>query len=184
MAETATVRHTLADYEALPEGAPYQLIEGELVMSPAPTPYHQYILFELAARFRDHVRDRQIGKIYVAPLDVYLSEEDVFQPDILFISRDRAAIVKEKNVQGAPDLIVEVLPLSTSYYDLSAKKRTYEAAGVWEYWIVDPMAKRIEVYESREHRFELASEAAHSGMVRSKVMDGFSVDVAEVFNPE
>ncbi|HET6567708.1 MAG TPA: Uma2 family endonuclease [Rhodothermales bacterium] len=181
MPATLEARHTIADYEALPEGAPYQLIDGELVMSPAPTPNHQDISSELFAALRAFVIENGLGKVYYAPLDVYLSEDDIFQPDILFISRDRLGIITDKNIQGAPDLVVEILSLSTSYYDLTAKKRAYEAAGVKEYWIVDPMAARIEVYENRDGRFEVVSEAEGKGEVDSKVLNSFRLEIEPLF---
>lgn len=173
--------YTYEDYAQLPEGAPYQLIGGELVMSPAPTPRHQRILLNLSVALHLFVEEHDLGAILFAPTDVYLSEIDTPQPDILFIARARLDIIGEKYIEGAPDLIMEILSPSTAYYDLKKKKRLYEASGVKEYWIVDPEAREIEVYALIEGRFDLFGREAGQGSVTSKLLDGFSVNLDDVF---
>ncbi len=173
--------YTYEDYAQLPEGAPYQLIDGELVMSPAPTPRHQRIARNLARALDGFVEERGLGEIFFAPIDVYLSETDTPQPDILFIAKARLGIIGEKYVDGAPDLVMEILSPSTAYHDLKKKKRLYEASGVKEYWIVDPEAQEIEVYALVEGQFDLFARVAGQGTITSKLLAGFSVDLADVF---
>ena len=173
--------YTYEDYAQLPEGAPYQLIGGELVMSPSPTPTHQRISLNLSVALYLFVKEHDLGQILVAPMDVYLSETDTPQPDILFIAKTRLGIIGEKYVDGAPDLVVEILSPSAAYYDLKKKKRLYEASGVKEYWIVEPEAQEIEVYALVEGRFDLFGREAGQGTITSKLLAGFSVDLADVF---
>ena len=173
--------YTYEDYAQLPEGAPYQLIGGELVMSPAPTPRHQRISRKLNRALDRFVEDHDLGEVFYAPIDVYLSEIDTPQPDILFIAKARLDIIGEKYIEDAPDLIMEILSPSTAYYDLKKKKGLYEASGVKEYWIVDPEVREIEVYALVEGRFELFGREAGQGTITSKLLAGFSVDLADVF---
>ena len=134
--------YTYEDYAKLPEGAPYQLIGGKLVMTPSPTPYHQEISKKIILKLSNFIEERALGHLYYAPLDVYLGERDIYQPDIIFISEERKEIIGPKMIKGAPDLIVEILSASTAYYDLREKFKIYEQNGVNEYWIVDPGLKK------------------------------------------
>ncbi len=175
--------YTYEDYAKLPEGAPYQLIGGELVMTPSPIPYHQriskrieFLIYEFAEK------KKGLGEVLDAPVDVYFEEKETFQPDILFILKDRLNIVGEKKIEAAPDLIVEILSPSTAYYDLRHKKDVYARHGVKEYWIVDPIEKSIEIYENKEGEFILIIKASSGkGKVSSKLLDGLTVDIEEIF---
>lgn len=184
MGATATAvkkRHTYADYEKLPEGSPYQLIGGELVMTPAPTPYHQRISMEIGYALVKFVKARDLGEVLYAPIDVYLFETETYQPDIIFISKERPTIIGEKKIEGAPDLVVEILSPSTAYYDLRHKMRVYEKSGVKEYWIADPIEKTIELYENAAGAFSIFSKASEKGSVRSKLLAGFELDLVTIF---
>ncbi len=174
-------RYTHEDYLRLPEGAPYQLIDGELVMAPSPTVYHQRLIFRLARKLHDFVEERDLGEVFVSPIDVYLSEADTPQPDVVFVARDRLGIVGEQEIEGAPDLVVEVLSPSTAYYDLRKKKRLYQRSGVKEYWIVDPIEESIEVYENAGERFDLIDRAEGETRAASRLLEGFAVDLSAVF---
>jgi Uma2 family endonuclease len=182
--ETSTVagqkRKTIKDFALLPEGAPYQLIDGEFVMSPSPLYDHQRIVFALAWELGAIVKGKRIGNVVTAPIDVYLSDVEVFQPDIMYISNERASIIKEK-IHGAPDLVMEVLSPATAYYDLVHKKSVYEATGVREYWIVDPKEKSIEIFLNGPDGFQSVAKAAGQGTVHSSIIDGFVITLGEVF---
>ena len=184
---TTSRRYTLADYEALPEGAPYQLIAGSLVMSPAPIPYHQKYVGRIYALLDAFVDDHWLGETFLSPIDVYFNEMDAYQPDIIFIAAHRLGIIGEKNVQGAPDIIVEVLS-SNAKHDLVEKKEVYEASGVREYWIVDSERKSIDVLENVQgkfgNEFRLFSRGRSGvGSVESKVLEGFAIELEYVFAP-
>lgn len=147
-------------------------------MAPAPTPNHQRILLRLVRRFADFVEGHDLGEVFVSPIDVHLSDHDVPQPDLAFVSKERAAIVGEQEIEGAPDLAAEVLSPSTGYYDLRGKKRLYERAGVQEYWIVDPEEGSIEVHVREGGRFTLHQRAeAADQAVTSKLLDGLRVEL-------
>ncbi len=173
--------YTYEDYAKLPEGAPYQLIGGELVMTPSPTPYHQEISRKLAFKIVSFLEKNNLGTLYYAPLDVFLSDGDVYQPDIIFISRKRLEIIGKKKIEGAPDIVIEVLSPGTAYYDLRKKYRAYQEYGVREYWIVDPELKKIEVYENQDKKFKIYSEAEGEGTVSSKVLDELVISLNEIF---
>ena len=178
----AKVSYTYADYAKLPEGAPYQLIQGELIMSPSPTIFHQIIISNLSFLLQKHVRSRKIGFVLVAPVDVYLSDINTFQPDVVYVSADRLSIVEEKNIQGAPDLVIEVLSPSTAYYDLRRKKDVYAEYGVHEYWIVDPIEKSVEIYVLEGKKLEVVEKITRSGLIESRVVEEFSIKWADVFD--
>lgn len=173
--------YTYEDYAKLPEGAPYQLIGGEIIMTPSPTPYHQKISAEISFRLISFVKDKKLGEVFVAPLDIYLSDKDVYQPDIIFISKERQEIIGKRKIEGAPDMVIEILSPFTAYYDLRKKYRVFEQYGVREYWIVDPELRKIEVYENQNKRFKIYSEAEGEGTVSSKVLDGLTISLVEIF---
>jgi Uma2 family endonuclease len=173
---------TYDDYAKLPEGAPYQLVGGELIMSPSPTFLHQMVLARLFNLLFNFVTSHSLGVVVCAPMDVYFSESETFQPDILFVARDRMQLIGHQRIEGAPDLIVEILSPSGAYYDLKHKKRVYESFGVKEYWIVDPMENGIEVYRNVDGQFHLTAQAQKEGRVQSNLLSGFEVDLNTLFN--
>ncbi|KFD40557.1 hypothetical protein DK28_0203725 [Peptococcaceae bacterium SCADC1_2_3] len=173
--------YTYADYALLPEGAPYQLIGGKLVMTPAPTTYHQIISIRLELKFANFVNEKNLGLVLDAPIDVYFGEKETYQPDIIFIAQDRFHVIEPARINGAPDMVVEILSPSTGYYDLKKKARTYARYGVKEYWIVDPEDKSIEVYKGQEEKFVLDQRVEEEGKIKSLILDGLAVEAKEVF---
>ncbi len=170
------------EYEKLPEGPPYyQIIEGELIMSPSAVPYHQKISRNIEFELISFIRVNDLGEVFDAPIDVCFSEEELFIPDILFISKERLNIIGEKRIEGSPDLVVEILSPSTAYYDLRHKKDTYEKFGVKEYWIVDPIEKSIEIYFLVDQKYDLHQIVKKEGKIRSKLLTGFDVELSKVF---
>ena len=134
-------RLTYADYLETSDDERYELLKGELVMSPSPKEIHQHISGILYLAIGAFVRERSLGKVYFAPFDVVLSDTNVVQPDLLFVSNERAGIITQDNVQGAPDLVVEILSPATAERDRTLKLDLYAQYGVKEYWIVDPDAE-------------------------------------------
>ncbi|KYH33898.1 Uma2 family endonuclease [Neomoorella mulderi] len=176
--------YTYDDYCRLPEGAPYQLIGGELVLTPSPTSYHQIISMQLVSKMVAYVTAKNLGIVLHAPMDVYLEETETYQPDIIFIAHDRMDIIKPEKIEGAPDLVVEILSPTTAYYDLRQKYKVYGKHGVKEYWIIDPQDKSIQVFSLVEGKFKLDQEIEKEGIVRSRVIEGFCVNVVDIFyNP-
>jgi Uma2 family endonuclease len=165
------------------EDAYYELINGQIVKKSAPTVQHQECSLLLMLKLGNFVVEKKLGKIYTAPTDVYLDDFNHVLPDIFFISTANNKIIdyREGVVTGAPDLIVEILSPGTMGNDRFDKKEAYENAGVKEYWLADPNNRSIEVYENKDGRFEPHSFAAVEGKVQSKVLEGFEVDILDIF---
>lgn len=173
--------YTYEDYVRLPEGSPYQLIGGDLIMVPAPAPYHQRISRKIEFMLLQHVEKNDLGEVFYSPIDVYFCEEDTFQPDIIFILKERSNIIGETKIEGAPDLVIEILSPSTAYYDLGRKYKVYEKAGVKEYWLIHPDRKTIEIYINRGDKFQLIQAVEEAGIVKSELLEGFEVALAKIF---
>ncbi|MBI4691626.1 MAG: Uma2 family endonuclease [Nitrospirae bacterium] len=181
MITTKEKTYDIRDYKLLPEGSPYQLIKGELIMTPAPSPRHQIILGNIVEKVKQFTKDS--GTTIFSPIDVYLGEENAFQPDMVFIQKDRGEIIKGDGIYGSPDLIVEILSPSSAYYDLKKKFNVYEKHGVREYWIVDPEMKGVDVFLLKaDGNFELASKVYESGKVKSEIINGFEITLEEIFD--
>ncbi len=172
---------TYEEYIKLPEGAPYQLIGGELVMEPAPETYHQTISIKLTLQLANYVEKNDLGTVLYAPVDVHLNQRNVYQPDLLFISKERSHIIETKNINGVPDLVIEILSASNAYYDLRKKYKVYEQCGVKEYWIVDPEEKSVQVYMLESGRYILQQEVTEQGQVTSSIIPGLIVEIEEIF---
>jgi Uma2 family endonuclease len=180
-AETKT-RYTVEDYMLLEEGAPYQLINYDLVMSPSPNPYHQRISFELSILLGIYLKaTNNKGYAAAAPLDVYFNDGNCFQPDLIYISEERKEAIVKNKIEGTPDLVVEILSPSNAYYDLRQKKDMYEKYGVQEYIIIDPIDQIVEVHILKEDVFVLDQKVKQPGTFQSTILDGFSVDLKELF---
>ena len=174
--------HDIKDYKLLPEGAPYQLIEGELIMTPAPNPRHQIISANIFKRLSQFTDEKQAGMALYSPVDVYLEEENAFQPDIVFISKMRQDIIKQDGIYGAPDMVIEILSPSTAYYDIKKKFKVYERYGVKEYWIVDPKMKGVEIFiPTPKGEFELSSKCYETGVAKSILLAGLEIDLKDIF---
>jgi Uma2 family endonuclease len=177
-------KHTYEDYHNLPEGAPYQLIHGELIMTPAPATYHQRISKRLEWELLK-LEEKGLGEVLYAPVDVYFSETETYQPDLIFITKERLDIIGEEKVEGAPDLIMEILSPSTAYYDLKPKFHVYEQSGVKEYWIVDPTEKSIEIFGNKEGSFHLLEKAVlkkgRDNNICSRLFSLLKIDLGKIF---
>ncbi|MFN3976216.1 MAG: Uma2 family endonuclease [Aquificaceae bacterium] len=171
---------TYEDYLRLEEDKRYEVLEGELLEMPASTTFHQKIVGNLYHLFRSYQKEKGAGDFYLSPVDVVLSEDVVVQPDIVFISKERLDIVKEKGIFGAPDLVVEVVSPSTFKRDTEDKRRIYAKHGIKEYWLVFPEEKGIEVLELKDGVYEVFSYAFEKGRVCSKVLEGFCLNLEEV----
>lgn len=180
---TTTTLVTYDDYLTLPaDGRRYEIIEGELYMTPAPVTEHQRILGRLFRLLDEFVRKNNLGEVFVAPTDVVLSMTDVVQPDILFISKGHSHIITKKNIISAPDLVIEIISEGTETIDRTMKKTLYEKYGVKEYWIVDPETKTIECFSLKEAKFTLVGSYTTSGSCESALLEGLNVELKEIFS--
>ncbi len=174
-------RSTYQDYLKTPDDIRYQLIEGELIREPAPTVPHQSVVMNLSNILWNFAKSRGMGKVLAAPTDVYLSETNVLQPDILFISGDRTGIITERCIHGAPDLVVEIVSPSSVRRDRGAKRELYARYGVAEYWLVDPVATSIEVLRLTDGHFTPTGRYSHADALTTPLLSGLTVHLNEVF---
>jgi Uma2 family endonuclease len=173
---------TARDFMELPEGPPYyQLIEGDLYMSPSPNLFHQDIAGNIYHLLRLYLGKRRIGTVHIAPSDVKLSELNVYEPDVYFVANSRKSILTRQGAEGAPNLVVEVLSPRTAKLDKGAKRVVYARAGVEELWIVDPETKRVHVYRLGESADEPAGTYGVRGKIESPLFPGLKIPVAKVF---
>jgi Uma2 family endonuclease len=166
---------------ALPESnLPTELWDGELIMSPAPSFFHQ----EIVDRFHDYlkiwVRKHRLGKTGIAPLDMVLSPRRAVQPDVLFIAKERLDIIRGR-VMGAADMVAEVISPDSRRRDRIDKRDRYEQHGVREYWLIDPEAQTVEVLFLEAGHYKLIGRWLPGGEAQSRLLKGFSVSVSELF---
>jgi len=153
---------------------PTELWHGEIVIAPAPSPGHQSVIFRLAQIFDAHVTPRGLGKVYLSPIDVVLSERRVVQPDLVFIARENLGIVQDC-IRGVPDLVLEVVSESSWHRDRIEKKALYEQYGVKEYWLVDPDSRTLEVFALVKGAYRLHAKATAAQTARSRLLSGLTV---------
>ena len=178
--ENLQIKFTYRDYLLLPEQDNRELIEGDFHMVPSPSFRHQNILANLGTILREFVRKNRLGVVVWAPMDVVLSDLNVVQPDILYISNERREIITENNISGAPDLVIEILSPSTASRDRELKLGLYARFGVREYWIVDPDESSVQVMELGAEGYDTIG-SYDSGEVESSVIPGFHIAINEIF---
>jgi Uma2 family endonuclease len=173
---------TRADLEAMPEGPPYyQLIEGQLIMSPSPFTKHQRVVMRLSSILHDFVQKSGIGEVFVAPLDAYLNDINVYQPDIIFLSNARSNQVTERGIEGAPDLCVEVLSKSTERFDKVTKKKVFAQAGLRHYWLIDTEARTLAAFDLCANTEEPSQVAARGNVFRPELFPGLEIRLDHLF---
>lgn len=175
-----TKEWTVEDFLQLEESnLPCELINGELFMSPAPNLTHQVVSGNLYDIFKAYAK-KMNGFAGYSPLDVYLDNKNVFQPDLLYVKEDNLSILNEKGLKGAPDLAVEIISPSNSFKDRNQKRRLYQKFGVKEYWIIDPGNRTLEIYDFSSEETPILY-LAEEGTVTSKLLSGLSFNFADLF---
>ncbi|MGH9396623.1 MAG: Uma2 family endonuclease [Terriglobia bacterium] len=169
------LRLTYEDLCALPDnGKRYEIINGELFVTPSPRTAHQKAVGNLYYYLSDFVKKSRVGEVFIAPFDVILSDFDVVEPDLLYIAQTRSHVVTEKNVQGAPDLVIEVISPTTEGRDRSTKLKLYAQFGVKEYWIINPENLSAEVY-CFEKGLGPVSVLHQEDVLTTQLLPGFSM---------
>ncbi len=176
-------RSTYADYKALDvdDNFWYELINGELVKKSSPAPRHQMIQAKLFRLLANYAFENKRGEVLCAPVDVYVDDENVPQPDLLFIANENAHIITDDGIMGAPNLVVEILSPSSIKRDRSQKLHLYERLCVPEYWIIDPKSATVELYLLAGTVYDLHSYAVEAGTLDSTQLTGFSLDISQIF---
>ena len=184
MAKEQEFALTYEDYLTFPnDGKRYEIVEGGLFVTPAPFLRHQAILGAIHRLIANWCHASQAGQVFVAPTDVVLSANSVVQPDLLYVSTEHQARLGDRFVQGAPDLVVEVLSESTRRHDEITKRNLYASGGVPEYWVVDPEVWSIKVYRLQGGRFVRTAElsAENDEWITSPQLPGFKASLVELF---
>jgi Uma2 family endonuclease len=174
-------KYTYEDYCKLPSDIRAEVLEGELLMCASPNTRHQRISREIEFTLSQWVKEKGLGEVLDAPMDVVLSPYTVLQPDILYISKERVSIITEPNIQGAPDLVVEILSPGDEKRDTVKKKAIYEKFGVKEYWIVDPTQESITLFSLGEKGYKEKGVYEKGQVLESVILPGFTLKLDEVF---
>ena len=174
-------RYTADDLWKTPDdGNRYEVIEGKLFVMPPPGWGHQRALNTLLFVLTKHIYDHRLGEIVPAPVGVVLDDENAFEPDIVFIGNQRRQIISERGVEGAPDLVVEVLSPSTQARDRGKKMRRYAAAGVPYYWMLNYRARWLEAYRLGEAGYELVGRFSPGDTFRPVLFPGLEIAIADL----
>jgi|SRR5437773_6340318 len=172
---------TYEDYCVLPQDFNrHEVIEGDHIATPSPTPRHQRVLKNLQFILEAHIRSRDLGTLLAAPMDVLFAATSVVQPDLLFINKERLNIITETNIQGAPHLVVEILSPSTAAIDRGGKMSLYAKYGVPHYWIVDSDRLTLEMYELEGRSYRLAAQFEKDDRAQSPLFPGLVIPIAEL----
>jgi len=180
MPSTTPLLLTIEDYRATPEGSRCQLIEGEMQMAPAPNRFHQEIIWNLSQLFGRYLENHPVGRIYLAPFDVVLSENDVVQPDLLLVLNEHAARLAEDGLHGAPDLVVEVVSPATALLDKKTKRNLYARSGVKEMWLIDPLLLQVQVYDFRRSTAKPVAILEENETLSSPLLPNCELAVANI----
>jgi len=163
------------------DGKIYEVIEGELYVSPPPIVAHQWGSGNLFVLLFQYVDSHDTGRVFHAPIGVILGGHDGVQPDLVYVSSARLHIIKEKAIEGAPDLVVEILSPSTRGRDRGIKRKAYERAGVAHYWIMDPRVQTLEAMRLSASGYELVGVFGPNDVFQPELFPGLKIAVARLW---
>jgi len=173
-------RWTYEDYYRLNDEQRYEIIDGSLLMAPALDTWHQDWSGNLFRILNSYVLERKLGKLFFAPLDVVLDQENTVQPDLVFVAAENIRLIQRRAIFGVPDLLVELVSPSSVHRDRYVKKDLYARFGVKEYWIGDPANKALEILTLKQGRYELHCSAEEKGKLTSVILAGLEFDLTEM----
>jgi len=184
MSSVTSTKWTYEDLLLLPEdGLRHEIIDGEHYVNASPITRHQRVAYRLVLAIGKYLEDHPLGQLFFAPLDIVLSQNDVVEPDLMFISNERREIVTVNNIQGAPELLIEILSQSNKRYDEVTKHALYERTGVGEYWIVDPARDVVRVFRrNAAGRYERAAELSENDTLTSPLFPTLEIQLQSVFS--
>ncbi|MBI4590132.1 MAG: Uma2 family endonuclease [Candidatus Rokubacteria bacterium] len=173
---------TYEDYCALPDdGRRYEILEGELAVAPSPSRAHQRFSRNLLLILHAHIHERNLGEVFSAPFDVILEKTSVVVPDLVFVSRDRLEVVTDRGVEGAPDLIVEILSPATGRRDRVEKAQLYARHGVRHYWLGDPEGRTIETFELGEGQYHRTAHLTGDTTFAPSLFPGLAISLPSLW---
>jgi Uma2 family endonuclease len=163
----------------------YEIIDGEMIRKSAPTPMHQRISRKVMVIIDRFISEKKTGEIFQSPIDVYLDEYNKPQPDLVFVSESKKAIITNDGIVGVPDLIIEIISPTSIIRDRIKKKALYEKMSVPEFWLIDPQYAAIEIYTLQNNRYELLSAATTlEGELKSSIFEGLAINLKDIFSAE
>jgi Uma2 family endonuclease len=169
-----------SDLQVAPDdGRRYELVRGDLLVTPSPSVRHQRISRELLLQLAAYFHERALGEVFDAPIDLILTAEDVFVPDLLVVADPTG--ISEHGIEKAPLLVVEILSPSTSKVDRGLKARRYAELGVEHYWLVDPERRSLECHRLEQGAFRLLAEGRGDTLLTHPTWDGMSIDLARLW---
>jgi Uma2 family endonuclease len=174
-------KYTIDDYLLLEEGAPFQLIENDLIISPSPNSLHQSLVLRIAQLILNFLDQNNIDGYVGGTVDVVFDENNVFQPDVIYVSPGRKEEIVKFRIEGVPDMAIEILSPSNAYYDLRKKKDLYQKYGMKEYIIVDPLEMSAELHTLENDVYKLHQKAFKTELLHSIIIPGFSFDLTRLF---
>ncbi|MGH2586150.1 MAG: Uma2 family endonuclease [Dehalococcoidia bacterium] len=163
------------------DGKRYEVIDGALFVTPPPGWGHQRSLNKLGFFVSGYVYERNLGEVAQAPVGVVLDDENGIEPDLIYVSKERLHIISERGVEGAPDLIVEVLSPSTQSRDKGIKMRRYAAAGVPRYWMLDYRRHFLEAHRLGEQGYELTGRYGPGDIFRPEIFPGLEIAIDDLW---
>ena len=174
---------TYEQFRQLPDdGKRYELIHGEVHLTPPPTTKHQFVLRNLTGSLLQYLAQNPLGELAFAPLDVRLGDDTALQSDLIFISNARTKTIHEAFIEGAPDLTVEILSTSTAAHDRATKLPIYAGAGVPEVWLVDAQAKTVEVLKLQAKKYFVEAVLAGDQILTSNLFPGWQLSLHDLFD--
>lgn len=177
-----SAKFTYEDLQHIPpDRNRYEIVDGELFVTPSPITLHQRIVGNLYAEIRQYVRNHRLGEVFVAPLDIVFTPATVLEPDVIFVSQSRLHIVGEKHLTAAPDLVVEVLSETTQQLDREIKPKQYARYGVPEFWRIDPAGKTVEIFRLKEGEYELVERWGFGDTLTSPLFPGLRLPVSSLW---
>jgi len=183
-ATRASVKFTYEDLVNFPdEGKRHEIIDGEHYVAPSPNTKHQTVSMNLTRAFVLWLERSPMGLLFAAPFDVVLSDLDVVEPDLVYISREHGAILTDKHVRGAPDLVVEILSAASRKTDEVTKRKLYERFAVAEYWVVDPELETIRIYRRVNGAFQRLADLSveHNDSLTTPLLPRLDLPLAKIF---
>ena len=174
---------TYETYAALPDdGNRYEVVQGVLMMSPAPETAHQGVIQRISHYLDERIFAPRIGLVFTGPIDVVLSAHTTVQPDVLVVLKEHTNRIQPKRIVGVPDLAVEVISPGSATYDRLVKYSAYERAGVPEYWLVNASERTIEVFVLEEGQYRSSGAFTGSQILQSKIVPESPIPVAQFFD--
>lgn len=176
------IKLSYAEYAELPnDGRRYEILEGELAVTPAPVPRHQAVSRNLQRILDRHIADHRLGQLFNAPIDVILADTTIVQPDLLFLPTEREHFITERAIEGPPALMVEILSPSSVRQDRVTKAALYARFGIPHYWVLDPVERTLELYELSGETYRFVATHHGPGRVRPALFPTLEIDLAAVW---